>query len=301
MVSKPPSFHDPDPPLPQLTIQQLHYLVTVAQAPTWAQAATELGVTPSALSQGLAELERRVGIRLFSRDGRRRVLTPAAEVVVEYAASVVASTRQLSRWVQAARTGRQGQLHLGMIDAAAVFHFPTELRTFRDARPDVELKLTVAPSGELLRRLRAAELDVAVVVEPSDDTEDLVMLPLLHEDLALYAPPGTTRRPSRDWGPFVLFPSGSHTRRSVVHALSELGATVDIVAESHQPEVLKAMVNLGLGWTVLPTHQAESGNEPLSRMRQRPIAQRQLVAVRRRDAITDYAADALITHLVTPI
>ncbi len=57
-------------PLPQLTIQQLDYLVAVADHATWAEAAASLGVTPSALSQGLAELERRLGIGLFERVGR---------------------------------------------------------------------------------------------------------------------------------------------------------------------------------------------------------------------------------------
>jgi len=72
---------------PNLTVQQLDYLVTVVDAPTWADAAARLGVTPSALSQGLAELERRVGVPLFERDGRRRVLSAGATPVVDHAGS----------------------------------------------------------------------------------------------------------------------------------------------------------------------------------------------------------------------
>ena len=67
-----------EPAVPNLTVQQLEYLVAVADAPTWAVAASVMGVTPSAMSQGLAELERRVGIPLFERDGRRRVLATSA-------------------------------------------------------------------------------------------------------------------------------------------------------------------------------------------------------------------------------
>jgi hypothetical protein len=61
--------------LPNLSVQQLDYLVAVHDAPTWADAAAAVGVTPSALSQGLSELERRLGVALFARDGRRRVPT----------------------------------------------------------------------------------------------------------------------------------------------------------------------------------------------------------------------------------
>ena len=45
--------------------------------------------------------------------------------------------------------------------------------------------------------------------------------------------------------------------------LRRLGAPLDVVAESHQPEVLREMVRLGTGWTVLPVSQAEYGDRPL--------------------------------------
>src|SRR5579871_4772780 len=93
-------------PVPNLTVQQLEYLVAVADAPTWATAAAEVGVTPSALSQGLAELERRVGIPLFEREGRRRVLTPGAGPVLDHAREVVARTVDLAQYAQRQRAGR---------------------------------------------------------------------------------------------------------------------------------------------------------------------------------------------------
>ena len=71
--------------LPDLSIRQLEYLVAVDEAATWARAAALVGVSPSALSQGLAELERRLGVALFDREGRRRQLRPAAVPVVAHA------------------------------------------------------------------------------------------------------------------------------------------------------------------------------------------------------------------------
>src|SRR5262245_39488007 len=125
---------DRDVAVPNLTVQQLEYLVAVADAPTWAVAAATIGVTPSALSQGLAELERRVGLTLFERDGRRRVLTTAAAPVLAHARDVVARTVDLARYAVRVREGRTGTLRVGMIDAAAVEHFPHTLRRFRAQR-----------------------------------------------------------------------------------------------------------------------------------------------------------------------
>lgn len=291
--------------LPDLTVRQLEYLAAVYANPTWAVAAGTLGVTPSALSQGIAELERRLGVQLFERRGRRRIPTPQAIPVIDHARRVLAQTADLAAWASETRSGRRGRLRIGMIDASAIGHHPDALRTFRRTHPAVELRLTVAPSADLLVLLRRGELDLVVCVEPpgpGSDATELTLVPLLDEPLAVYAPnDGASRRlPTGDpteWGPWVLFPIGSHTRALVTGALTALGAQVEVVAESHQPDVLREMVRLGMGWTVLPVVQAEVQPDPLRRARRTPIASRRLVAVRRADALDDPAADDLMQLL----
>ena len=156
------------PTLPNLTVQQLEYLVAVAAAPTRAAAAARVGVTPSALTQGLAQLERRVGVPLFERHGRLTRLRPQAAEVLAHARRVVAETRDLARWAEARRTGAAGAVRLGTIDAVAVHHRAETVRSHRRAHPDLDLRLTVAPSGALLDALRVGDLDLVVCVEPSD-------------------------------------------------------------------------------------------------------------------------------------
>ncbi len=257
------------PALPNLTIQQLEYLVAAAREATFARAATTVGVSASALSQGLAELERRLGLALFEPAGRTRVLTESGAEVVRYADRVLAETGELARWVEHRRTGRAGPLRVGLIDVAAVDHFSEALRTFRRERPEVELHLTVAPSGEVLDQLAQGRLDLAVCVAPEADPS-LDVRPLLDEPLAVYAPPGVRAGAPATWGPWVTFPTGSRTRAAVAEALRARGATFDVVAESHQPEVLAEMVRLGVGWTVLPVIQAERGPDPLRRVGRAP-------------------------------
>jgi DNA-binding transcriptional LysR family regulator len=277
--------------LPNLTVQQLDYLVAVVEAPTWADAASRLGVTPSALSQGIAELERRIGVPLFERDGRRRILAARAAPVLQHARDVLARTRDLADWSARTRAGRAGDLRVGMIDAAAVHHYPDTLRRFRQERPDVELRLTVAPSASLLTNLVAGALDVVVCVEPPSHIDALCMRRVQSDELAVYAPPSTTRGAPSTWGPWVTFPAGSHTRELIESALRRLGTPFDVVAESHQPEVLREMVLLGVGWTVLPTVQA-------GRLRPvRALTKRSLVVARRSAAAPNAAADALSAQL----
>lgn len=287
-------------PLPDLTIRQLEYLVAVADEPTWAVAAGRVGVSASALSQGLAELERRVGVELFESAGRRRVLRRVAVPLLDHARQVLALTADVVDWAERLRTARTGTVRLGMIDVAAVVHHPAVIGRFRSERPDVELILTVAPSAPLLERLRSGELDLVVCVEPPTPIPGVVLVDVLEEALNVLAPPGVAIGDPSGWGPWVLFPEGSHTRQLVADALRRLGVNVRIAAESHQPDVLLQMVRLGLGWTVLPLHPdpARAGQPPADAVTIGPaLMRRRLVLARRVGAVVDPAADELADRL----
>jgi DNA-binding transcriptional LysR family regulator len=287
--------NDPVSGLPDISIRQLEYLVAVADAQTWAAAADRVGVSASALSQGLAELERRVGVELFENVGRRRILRGTVTPVLEHARQVLALTRDVIAWAERLRTARSGRVRLGMIDVAAVVHFPDVLRAFRAERADVELMLSVASSRSLLDDVQRGALDLAVCVEPPQPIAGVDTTPLLTEPMIVYGPPDSTIGKPASWGPWVLFPSDSHTRRLVVDRLRALGAPVTIAAESHQPDVLREMVLLGLGWTVLPRSQGESERGDMAVGDQ--ILRRKLVLARRTGGVSDPAVDELARRL----
>jgi DNA-binding transcriptional LysR family regulator len=284
--------------LPDLSIRQLEYLVAVDEAASWAKAAEIVGVSPSALSQGLAELERRLGVPLFDRESRRRQLRPAAVPVVAHARQVLGLTADLARWADRLKRGSVGRVRVGMIDAAAVVHYPDRLRSFREAHPDIELLVRVAPSASLLKLLAAGHLDLAVCVAPPRALPGIETRVVLTETLSVYAPPGCGIGVPSTWGPWVLYPAGSHTRHVVASELRRLGAPLDVVAESHQPEVLREMVRFGAGWTVLPSAQAEDGPRGLAPGR--PLTTRQLVVATRVSAVRDPAVALLVEQLASP-
>jgi DNA-binding transcriptional LysR family regulator len=285
------------PVLPDVSIRQLEYLVAVADAPTWAAAAGRVGVSPSALSQGLAELERRIGVELFEPHGRRRVMRPAAAPVLDHARQVVGLTRDLVDWTDRVRTARAGRIRVGMIDVAAVTHFPDVVGAFRRERPDVELVLSVAPSGRLLDDLRDGTLDLVACVDPPTARPGIETAPLRSEPLVVIAPAGADLDGPAGWGPWVLFPVGSHTRLLVAERLRQLGAPLRIAAESHQPDVLVQMVVLGLGWTVLPLNPVVQQRGDLAIGPE--LVRRRLVLAMRAGSVRDPAVDELASRLRT--
>jgi len=283
------------PRLLDVSVTQLEYLVAVHQTTTWAEAAKSLGVSQSALSQGLAELQRRLGIQLFSWEGRRRVPLETARHVTEHARRILAQTGDLAAWAERVRAGSAGKLRVGMIDAAAVDHFGETLREFRENRPELDLHVIVGPSSQLLQGLSTGDLDLAVCVQPDDP--GVANVPLLEEELLVYGPPGVRQSEPTLWAPWVTFPQGSLTRDLIGKALRSLRAPFDVVAESNQPEVLSEMVLIGMGWTVLPRIQAERPPASLTPIRQTPLLKRTLVAATRHTGLANPAAIELTQEL----
>ena len=261
---------------------QLSYLVAALDHGGWSDAASALGVSTSAFTQGVAELERRLGITLFTKEGRSRVPTSEAETAAVHARAVLAELSGLDQWAREVRTGNVGLIRAGMIDTAAIHHFGETLVRFRSIHPNISVQLDVRPSSALYDDLRAGELDVVVAVTPANNN-GLELRPLVSEPLYVYAPPGAVVGKPDTWGPWVGFPAGSRTRGLVTHELRQRGASVDFIAESSQPAVLCEMVRLGMGWTVLSAVDAEREPHFLQRAVKQPVAERALTLARRAD------------------
>ncbi len=266
-----------------LHMQQLAYLQAVERWGTLTEAARRLQVSQPALSQSLSQLERRLGVPLLERAGRRRHLTEAGLEVADFASEVLGRAAELRDWLREREAGRAGTLRVGMIDAASLYVLPETIRSFRHSYPDVRLQLTVDSSAPLIEQLSRFELDVAFVVgQPPDGYRSSE---ILREPLYLYSPPGTLDEPQD--GEWVLYPRGSRTRLLIDEGLALRGLWPRVTLESDNPAVLRQMVSLGLGWSVLPPAIAEAVEPSLRAQRRELVAERTLLAVRRAHAPDD--------------
>jgi DNA-binding transcriptional LysR family regulator len=254
-------------------IRQLQYLVEVARVGQFGDAADQLGVTQSAISQGLARLAEQLGIDLFEADGRYRRLSPAGESVAAAAAELLAEARSLERDISERVSGSAGLLRVGMIDAAVLYLLPAAIDRFRDEGGSLEI--AVASSEQLVARVRDFTLDLAFVVGPEPD---LRTVELTAESLHVYE---SRTAQSDKW---VLYPSGSRTRAVIERALSGPPLTA-IAGESGNPAVLAQLSSLGMGSTVLPKRVGSMN--PDLRQSRKPLANRQVVGCMRAGSESD--------------
>ena len=216
-----------------LHLQHLNYLRCVAESPSISAAAATLNISQPALSQALDEIERRMGLELFERAGRRRVLNQDGLAVADFAAEILGLSEQFAAEVLRRREGEGGVLRVGAIDAGSLYILPEALKRFRRAAPGVDLLLTVGTSAELEEALLRRELDLAFVIGDARTDDRLHREALIEEHLFLYGPPDRKRpREDDDW---VLYPAGSHTREEIDRELAAHGWTPRVRLESSNP------------------------------------------------------------------
>ena len=281
--------------IPRINFRSLLYLQEVARCGSFTEAAWELGISQPALSHSLGELSKRLGVSLFRKQGRRRVLTEAGERVARYADQVIGQTADMLRWLESWESGEVGSLRVGMIDTASLYTLPAGLSLLREEYPEIDLQLMISDSAELLSMLDRYQLDLAVVVGPVGTRYNSRLITT--ERMHVYSRPPETNRPDKDeMAPegWALYPPGSQTRGLIDSGLSQLGIHPHIALESGHPRVLRQMAVLGYAKTVLPRQVAEPEGDNSDLCKGPEVAQRRIEATWRADTELDPRAGRLL-------
>jgi DNA-binding transcriptional LysR family regulator len=167
-------------------LRLLQALVAVAEESSVSAAAVRLRVAQPSLSRQMRLLERRLGLRLFERSGRRLRVTAAAEPVVAAARQALATADEVVRAAHRVADGRTGRLAIGVRTGSSPLLLMDVLTAFRRRHPDVETSITELTDDQLHHGLREGRLDVALVRIAAPD--DLPHQLLMKERLCLVVP-----------------------------------------------------------------------------------------------------------------
>ncbi|HEY7594705.1 MAG TPA: LysR family transcriptional regulator [Actinophytocola sp.] len=162
-------------------------------------AAKSLRYTQSAVSRQIAALEESVGAALFDRGSRGVRLTGEGQLLLEHAEAVLDRLETARRNLAALRGLNCGRLRIGAFATAEAVLVPRAMAAFHAAHPSVELSLSDGVSAAQIARLRAGELDVAVLNVHDGQPANLAGLMLRHllDDPILVALPPRHRLATR--------------------------------------------------------------------------------------------------------
>lgn len=247
------------------SLRQLRYLVEVADKLNFRAAAEACFVTQSTLSSGIKELETQLGVELVERDPRGVRLTPAGEQAVLRARTLLAAAQDLVETAKGASEPLSGVFRLGVIPTVAPFLLPAALPELRDAYPDLRLYLREDLTERLLEKLRAGELDAAVIALPFD-TGELSVLPLYKDEFWFVAREDDPQAKKKEMlvrelepGSVLLLEEGHCLRDHAIAACGARGAKSRSMVEATSLNTLIQMVEGGLGVTLLPEITLKAG------------------------------------------
>jgi DNA-binding transcriptional LysR family regulator len=235
-------------------LRELRTFTAVARHGTFAAAGQHVGLTQSAVSAQMRVLEQSLGLRLFDRSGRAAMLNAAGRHALPLAEQMLALYAEMAR-PEAAGEWR-GELRVGAIASLQTGLLPEALPRFRERAPGIELKLLPGVSLDLLSRVDAGELDLALLIRPPFELpKELQLLALAREPFVLVVPvelPGDDPLQLLASQPFVRYDRSSFGGRQVSRFLREQQLQVREALELDELEAIVRMVEAGLGVALIP-------------------------------------------------
>jgi molybdate transport repressor ModE-like protein len=265
---------------------RMRLLVEIERRGSLSGAAEAIGIGQPSASQHLRILEAAAGQRLVERGGRGSRLTEAGRVLAGRAAQALATLSAAEEELDALTGLQSGTIHLGASTVPGVYLLPDTLGCFRRDFPNVQIEVEIASSGEILRRLLAGRVQLALV--GSDDADDRVALePFLDDELVGIAKPelielrgGTARRDALAPHMFLARERDSAQRRLTERALAAAGIQPAGVWELGSSEAIKRAAREGLGFSFLSRYavaeEVARGDLESFRLARRPRIERQL-------------------------
>ncbi|CAB3839516.1 LysR family transcriptional regulator [Achromobacter anxifer] len=238
-------------------IRQLSYLLALDKYRHFGRAAESCHVSQPALSNGIRELERELGITIIKRNRTFEGITPEGERVIQWVRQVVASLEGLRQEADLVRSVPQGHLAIGAIPTAN--HAATLLSAeYREILPQLTLEVTSLSTPEILRRLKAQEIQLGILYERSVlNSMDYDAMSLYSERYVLVASAQASLPRQLDWSevgelPLCLLSPDMQNRQTLNKCFEAVDARPRVVLQSNDIRVLLAECQSGRAFSIMP-------------------------------------------------
>jgi len=257
-------------------LRQLEIIRAIAETGSFTAAGHKLHVSQSAISRQILLLEDELKTPVFLRIGRRIRITAAGESLLQLSHRMFQDLTDTVAGIGDSQETLRGTIRILGGMTVCLYVFPTLLSELTRQHAGVEVKIINDSADRSIQHLRAGTGDLALLTLPIKDA-DMVTVPVLQEELLVVTaakhPLSKKRKVTANdlaQYPFVLFESGSNTRRVIDEFFAAAKVDPRIVMETENVEILKALTMIGMGLTVLPyqslAREARSGTLRIKRI-----------------------------------
>jgi DNA-binding transcriptional LysR family regulator len=235
----------------RFTLRQLEVFLTVARFESVSRAARALGMSQSAASGSLGDLESQFDVQLFDRIGKRLVLSELGRAVRPSAEALEGRARELE--TQLSNQSGVGPIRVGATLSIGNYLTGPLLAGFLARHPGARVAFEIANTAEIARKVKNFELDIGLIEGELEDAE-LELTGFREDELSVFCAPGhafAKRRALRDAdllaADWIVREAGSGTRQTFERAMHGLLPELRMVLELSQTEAIKSAVKAGLG------------------------------------------------------
>jgi DNA-binding transcriptional LysR family regulator len=283
-------------------LDQLETFAAVIELGSFSAAAARLNLTQPAISFQIRQLERRLGLRLVERVGRKARPTAAGLDLLPHIRQIDTAVADAIKAMAYYAQGIAGRVRLGTGATACIYLLPALLGDLRRRFPLLEIVVRTGNSPDILRALEDNSLDVALVTLPAPGRMFAVEKLLDDEIVAVFPPgldPPCTISPAALAAlPVLLYEPGGNARRVIDDWFGRAGIALKPVMELGSIEAIKELVAAGLGCGLLPRLAIRDGEG--GEVAVRPLAPplyREIGLVLRRDKVPDHGLRELVRGL----
>lgn len=242
----------------EFSAEQLNAFYAVAKEGSFTKAAEVLFRTQPAISLAISSLENQLGEKLIIREGRDNILTPAGQIIFEHLKEIFASLERAKHRVEALKELREGELKISTSDTTAYYILPEVLKEFRARYPGIEVKILSKPSPLAAKQVLDHEADLGIVTLPVEHPSLFSEPLMIREDVVICAKGNKLEKRKRitfqelTAYPWLLLDHGSNTRAFIDECFQKIGRIPKIALELGSIEVVKRLVELDFGISIVP-------------------------------------------------
>jgi DNA-binding transcriptional LysR family regulator len=241
-----------------MDIHNIRAFLIVAETHSFSRAAEKLFITQPAISKRIATLEYTLDCKLFDRLGKSVQLTQAGTALIPSYQRILNEMDEAQRIISTLRSNISGHLKFGTSHHIGLHRLPPILRQYSNQYPDVELDIQFIDSEQAAELILKGSIELALITLPDDIKKPLNTIKLWSDpmqcvvahDHALAKYKSVNIETLSQYG-VLLQAHNTHTRDIIDNAL-RLKSDVKIIMESNYLETIKAMIQHGLGWGILP-------------------------------------------------
>jgi LysR family hydrogen peroxide-inducible transcriptional activator len=247
-----------------MTLQELKYLVALADHGHFGRAAEACFITQSTLSTQIKKLEDFLGVTLFDRSLKRVTPTPIGREILQAARNIVEEAERIREVAKHAQDPMSRTIHLGVIPTLGPYYLPHALTLVHKKHPGLRMLLREEMTPQILEHLADGKLDAGLLALPVTD-DSLRVEPLFYEPFYAALPAGhaLARRDvlkvSDIMAEKLLLLDEGHCLRDQALDVCGAGSAGREEVRATSLETLRQMVGMGLGLTLLPALAVDAG------------------------------------------